>query len=142
MNRKLILSVLLLFGFAASAETVLEIGTGDQVLRKRLKGINFKKIEFDDTDYKTVMKYLKNKTKEIDEEGKSFNIFWKCKKETKKKLISLDMNDLPLTAIFYYISLATNTDIKIEEHAIIIMDRDPKVKAIKYQLLKYGDQAR
>ncbi len=101
-------------------------------LRKRLEKIVIPKCEFENTALKTVFNYLKQQGKLLDEQGKGFNLFFRCKKSTLRRRISLDLKNVPLTEVFYYMSLAAPINFKIEEYAVVIMDRKKGKKPNRY----------
>jgi hypothetical protein len=128
--------------FCATFSTPLVAG-GDEAanlrMRKKLKTIIIPKIQFADTSIRTVLEFLKNKSRAIDpdSEGINFMLILKPQKRAvtvkgKKAAftevvpepkVTMDMNNLPLGDAIRFLCTQTGLAYVVEPHAVVIMDK-------------------
>ncbi len=130
---------------AAFAGTAAAQGTkASPSLRKKLKNIIIPKISFEDTPVSTVLKFLKDRSRELDPDGSGINflLLLRAPKQTKQAprkrsksdkgkdkkeeeyeepTVTMEFNNIPLGEAIRYICVGAGLRYKSEEHAVVIM---------------------
>jgi len=97
-------------------------------LRQKLNSIIIQKVEFEDAKPLTVFKFLRIRSKELDPAGKGVNFVFKDLRD-HKTLVTVKLNNIPLSDVIKYVCLTGNLDYKIDAYAVVIRPKTlPKKK--------------
>ena len=97
-------------------------------LYRKLQSIIIKKVEFEDAKPLAVFKFLRIRSKELDPTGKGVNFVFKDLRE-HKTLVTVKLNNIPLSEVIKYVCLTGNLNYKIDAYAVVIMPKSlPKKK--------------
>ena len=118
------------------------VADGDDTLhmRKKLKTIIIPKIRFVDTSVRTVLEFLKKRSRELDTEGAGVNFMLILKPEKRSSTslkskkadlvervieptVTMDMDNLPLEDVIRFICTQTGLVHVVESHAVVVMDK-------------------
>ena len=101
-------------------------GVEKNPLRKKLKSIIIKHIEYDNAEIDLVVKDLKKRILKLDPEAKGINIILalaKGKKAQDLKVI-LNMNNIPLETALDYISRSVNMQYFLRDNTVVIASKE------------------
>ena len=103
-------------------------------LRERLAKIVIPKCSFQEAELQTVLTFIRKQTAELDAGGRGFNVFYQCDKAAQAQKITLDLENVPVTALLRFVCLAALAPVnfKIEEHAVVITPRTEKEPINEY----------
>ncbi|MFT5466982.1 MAG: hypothetical protein ACI8UO_002084 [Verrucomicrobiales bacterium] len=80
-------------------------------------------VEFDDTPLSLALDFIRSKSAEIDPNGRSLNILLDPKVDAETP-ITLDLNNVPVSAVLGYVIEAAGADYNIKNGVIYIQERD------------------
>ncbi len=139
MTARIILAVICMIGVASADDKIKFNPHVEEALKpkkpaivKTLKEIKIPQFSVEDVTVEDCLKFLKTQTAKLNPGGTSFNILFKCKKETKIKTVTMDMQNVPVLDLFYFVCMQAGLNYRIEEHAIIVWDLKPKEKINRY----------
>ena len=120
MAAKLIVMGIAVFLLAAigTAEPAKETPSGN--LWKKLNSIIIDQVEFEDSEPINILKFLRQRSKDLDPEKKGVNFVFKDL-EQHKTLVTLKLSNLPLSEVIKYVCLSGDLIYKVEDFAVVIM---------------------
>ena len=118
MNRKIIGTIL----FLAAATLSVTLFAQEKSMQAKLQRIVFDHLEFEEVSLPTVIAHLKNRSKELDPDGRGINFLLLPPKDKAEEIptVTMVVDDIPLDELIRYICLAVDYQYKIERHAVII----------------------
>ncbi len=103
----------------------MEQAASNQPLRKQLSQLVIPRLEVEDIALADLLKLLRLEARKADPEGKGFNLFVKCRAESLKATVSLDLTNVPVSEILHMVQLTSGVQFVYERYAVVVMDKPP-----------------
>jgi general secretion pathway protein D len=106
--------------FASSAGGGSISKTKRETLEKKLRTLVLPKIEFAGASLDEVIEYVRVVSKNVDPEGLGISLVVNVDPETRARVLSLTLQDVPVDEVLRYATEMTGTNYRVEENAVII----------------------
>ena len=135
MRMRMMIVFLSMMGFVQAQGLIKGTGTkgnrtsvvkSDIQLYNKLKKVVLPSVTLKEASLKSTLDFLRAQSRK--HTGKAFNVLYLCKKETRDVLLTIDVEDVPISEVLYYITQMAPVEIMYEEHAILVKDKAKKDK--------------
>ncbi len=110
-------------------------------IKEKLENIILSKIDFDNASISSVLTYLNRESKILDTSGdhNGINIILKLSGAQKEpKLVTIQLDDMPIGEAIKYVCLATGLKYRIEDQAVVIGDSSIEQMETRYYQTQSG----
>lgn len=92
-------------------------------LRSRIAQIKLDKVVFEDASALRILTWLDEQADAQDPEAKGINFLIQDRARLEKQVLTVDLQNVPLTGALDVICQATNSTYRYDEHAIIVFEK-------------------